>query len=101
VDSVVVDFSKIDTAYIKFGTIQIKIGNVHSKFSEKIKIDPVYFFSTRQIFKHHCHCREQAPLCVARSISVTASAESQLTPTSRNVVEHTAFFVRQEAATER
>jgi hypothetical protein len=51
-DSAVADFSKIDTVHTKFSTVQTKIGTVHLKFSEKIGIGQVQFFSTRRIFKH-------------------------------------------------
>jgi hypothetical protein len=45
-------FSKVGTVHAKIGTVPTKNGTVHPKFSEKIRIDQVRFFSTRQIFKH-------------------------------------------------
>jgi hypothetical protein len=44
-DLVVADFTKSDT-------IQTKIGTVHPKFGEKIRIGQARFFSTCRIFKH-------------------------------------------------
>jgi hypothetical protein len=49
---VVAVFLKAGTVHAKIGTVPTKNGTVHPKFSEKIRIDQVRFFSTRQIFKH-------------------------------------------------
>jgi hypothetical protein len=40
-DSVVADFLKIDTVHTKISNVSTKIGTVHPKFSEKIRIDQV------------------------------------------------------------
>jgi hypothetical protein len=43
------------TIFQKISTVHVKISNIHPKFSEKIKIDQIQFFSTHRIFKHRSH----------------------------------------------
>jgi hypothetical protein len=49
---VAIFFQKLALFTQKIGTVPTKNGTVHPKFGEKIRIDQVRFFSTRQIFKH-------------------------------------------------